>query len=276
MAIKKYKPFTPGRRQMSVLDFAEITTTKPEKSLVKGKSNTGARNNQGRITTRFRGGGNKNKYRTVDFKRDKFNIPAKVKTIEYDPNRSANIALLAYADGEKRYIIAPLGLKVGTEVMSGSNAEAKLGNAKQIKNIPLGLSIHNIELHPGSGAKIARSAGQLAVLRAKEDKYAQIKMPSGEIRLILLECMATIGQVGNIEKIKVKLGKAGKKRYLGFRPHVRGVVMNPVDHPMGGGEGKTSGGGHPCSPWGQQSKGKKTRKKNKASNKFIVERRRKK
>ena len=276
MAIKKYKPFTPGRRQMSVLDFAEITTTKPEKSLVKGKSNTGARNNQGRITTRFRGGGNKNKYRTVDFKRDKFNIPAKVKTIEYDPNRSANIALLAYADGEKRYIIAPLGLKVGTEVMSGSNAEAKLGNAKQIKNIPLGMSIHNIELHPGSGAKIARSAGQLAVLRAKEEKYAQIKMPSGEIRLILLECMATIGQVGNIEKIKVKLGKAGKKRYLGFRPHVRGVVMNPVDHPMGGGEGKTSGGGHPCSPWGQQSKGKKTRKKNKASNKFIVERRRKK
>ena len=275
MALKKYSARTPSRRNMTVLDYAEITSTTPEKSLVKGKKNTGARNNQGRITTRFRGGGNKRRYRMIDFKRDKVGIPGIVKTIEYDPNRSANIALIAYADGEKRYIIAPLKLEVNSTIMSGAEAEIKPGNAKKIKDIPVGVSIHNIELHPGAGAKLARSAGQVAILRAKEDKYAQVKLPSGEIRMINVECMATIGQVGNIEKMKVTLGKAGKKRYLGKRPHVRGVVMNPVDHPMGGGEGKTSGGGHPQSPWGQLAKGKKTRKKKKASNKFIVERRRK-
>ena len=276
MALKEYKPRTPGRRQMTVLDFAEITSSTPEKSLVKGKKNTGARNNNGRITTRFRGGGNKRRYRTIDFKRDKTGVPGTVKSIEYDPNRSANIALIAYADGEKRYIVAPLNLKVDSTIMSGADAEVKIGNAKKLKNIPVGVNIHNIELHPGAGAKLTRSAGQTALLRAKEGKYAQVKLPSGEVRMINIECMATIGQVGNIEKIKVTLGKAGKKRYLGRRPHVRGVAMNPVDHPMGGGEGKSSGGGHPQSPWGQLSKGKKTRKKKKASTKFIVERRRKK
>ena len=276
MAIKKYTARTPSRRNMTVLDFSEITSSKPEKSLYKGKKNTGARNNNGRITTRFRGGGNKRKYRMIDFKRDKVGIPGKVKTIEYDPNRGANIALIAYADGEKRYIIAPLNLKVNSIIMSGAEAEVKLGNAKKIKNIPVGVGIHNIELHPGGGAKLVRSAGQIAVLRAKEDKYAQIKLPSGEVRMINTECMATIGQVGNLEKINIALGKAGRKRYMGKRPHVRGVAMNPVDHPMGGGEGKTSGGGHPRSPWGQLSKGKKTRRQKKASDKFIIERRRKK
>ncbi len=276
MALKKYSSRTPSRRNMTVLDFAEITSSTPERSLTKGKRSTGARNNAGRVTTRFRGGGNKRKYRIIDFKRNKFNIPGTVKSIEYDPNRSANIALIAYADGEKRYILAPLKLQVGATVMSGSDAEIKPGNAKKIKNIPVGVSIHNIELHPGSGAKLVRSAGQVAVLRAKEDKLAQVKLPSGEIRMISVDCMASIGQVGNIEKMNVSLGKAGKKRYLGKRPHVRGVAMNPVDHPMGGGEGRTSGGGHPQSPWGQLAKGKKTRKKKNASNKFIVERRRKK
>ena len=276
MALKEYKARTPGRRQMTVLDFAEITSSTPERSLVKGKSNTGARNNNGRITTRFRGGGNKRKYRTIDFKRDKAGIPGTVKSIEYDPNRSANIALIAYVDGEKRYILAPLKLKIDSTIMSGEKAEVSVGNAKKLKNIPVGVNIHNIELHPGAGAKLVRSAGQTALLRAKEGKYAQVKLPSGEVRMIGIECMATIGQVGNIEKMKVTLGKAGKKRYQGKRPHVRGVAMNPVDHPMGGGEGKTSGGGHPQSPWGQLAKGKKTRKKKKPSTKFIVERRRKK
>ena len=275
MALKKYGPYSPGRRQMTTLGNEELTTNKPEKSLLVSKKSTGGRNNLGRITTRFRGGGNKRKYRIIDFKRDKFDIPGKVKTIEYDPNRSANIALIAYADGEKRYILAPVGLKVGDTVMSGEKAEVKPGNAKKLKNIPVGINIHNIEVLPGRGGKLVRSAGQTAVLRAKEGKYAQVKLPSSEVRLINLESLATVGQVGNIEKQNVTLGKAGKKRYLGKRPHVRGVAMNPVDHPMGGGEGKTSGGGQPRSPWGQLAKGKKTRKRNKNTNKFIVERRKK-
>ena len=275
MPIKKYNPTTPGRRDMSVLDFSEITKTTPEKSLSKGKKSTGGRNNKGRITTRFRGGGVKRRYREIDFRRNKDGIPATVKAIEYDPNRSANIALLFYADGEKRYILAPNKLEVGTTVMSGEKAEPKVGNAMKLKDIPVGFEIHNIEMRPNSGAKLVRSAGQVATLRAKEGKYAQVKLPSGEVRLIHVDCRATIGQVGNLDYIKVKLGKAGRKRYLGKRPHVRGVAMNPVDHPMGGGEGKTSGGGHPQSPWGQLAKGKRTRNKHKASNKFIVERRKK-
>ena len=275
MAIKKYKPTTPGRRDMTVLDYAEITKNGPEKSLTKGKKSTGGRNNNGRITTRFRGGGAKRRYRDIDFKRDKDGIPATVKSIEYDPNRSANIALIAYADGEKRYILAPIGVTVGTKLMSGEKAEIKPGNALKLKDIPIGMELHNLEMRPGGGAKLVRSAGQVAVLRAREDKYAQVKLPSGEIRMINVECRATLGQVGNLEYMKVKLGKAGRRRHMGFRPHVRGVAMNPVDHPMGGGEGKTSGGGHPMSPWGQLSKGKKTRNKHKASDKFIVERRKK-
>ncbi len=275
MAIVKYNPTSPGRRNMTVLDYAEITATKPEKSLTKGISSTGGRNNAGRITTRFRGGGNKRRYREIDFKRNKDGIPATVKTIEYDPNRTANIALLAYADGEKRYIVAPLGVTVGDVLMSGSKAEPKVGNSLKIKDIPAGLTIHNIEMNPGHGAKIARAAGQYATLRSKDGKFALIKMPSGEIRQLNPECRATIGQVGNLELMKVKVGKAGKTRYKGKRPHVRGVAMNPVDHPMGGGEGKTSGGGHPVSPWGQLAKGKRTRDKKKTSNRFIVERRKK-
>lgn len=276
MALKSFAPLTPSLRHMTVLDYAEITATKPEKSLTKGIRSTGARNNEGHITTRFRGGGNKRRYRTIDFKRDKFGIPGTVKTVEYDPNRSANIALVDYIDGEKRYIIAPVGLAVGTSVMSGDTAEIKPGNAKKLKDIPVGVNIHNIEMRPGSGAKLVRSAGQVATLRAKEGEYALVKLPSGEVRKIHIECLATIGQVGNVEKMNVTLGKAGKKRYKGKRPHVRGVAMNPVDHPMGGGEGRTSGGGHPVSPWGQLAKGKKTRTPKKTSTKFIVERRRKK
>lgn len=276
MALKSFVPLTPSLRHMTVLDYAEITATKPEKSLTKGIRSTGARNNEGHITTRFRGGGNKRRYRLIDFKRDKFGIPGTVKTIEYDPNRSANIALVDYIDGEKRYIIAPVGLAVGTVILSGDTAEVKPGNAKKLKDIPVGVDIHNIEMRPGSGAKLARSAGQVATLRAKEGEYALVKLPSGEVRKIHIECLATIGQVGNVERMNVTLGKAGKKRYKGKRPHVRGVAMNPVDHPMGGGEGRTSGGGHPVSPWGQLAKGKKTRTPKKASTKFIVERRRKK
>lgn len=275
MAIKTYNPITPSRRNMTVSDFAAITATAPEKSLTKGKKSTGGRNNLGRITTRFRGNGNKRRYRLVDFKRVKDGIPATVKSIEYDPNRTANIALLFYADGEKAYILAPVGLKVGDKLMSGPKAEIKPGNCMKLKDMPLSTMIHNIEMQAGRGAKLVRAAGQAAVLRAREDKYALIKMPSGEIRQLSVECKATIGQVGNLEHAKINLGKAGKKRYLGKRPHVRGVAMNPVDHPMGGGEGKSSGGGHPQSPWGQLSKGKKTRKRSKASSKFIIERRKK-
>lgn len=275
MALKKFAPLTPSLRQMTVLDHSELTAKRPEKSLVKGKKSTGGRNSAGHITTRFRGGGNKRRYRIIDFKRDKFGIPGTVKSIEYDPNRSANIALICYADGEKRYILAPVGLTVDTVIVSGDDAEIKTGNAKKLKHIPVGVDIHNIEIAPGSGSKLVRSAGQVAILRAKENEYAMIKMPSGEIRKIHVECLATIGQVGNVEKMNVKLGKAGKKRYQGKRPHVRGVAMNPVDHPMGGGEGRTSGGGHPVSPWGQLAKGKRTRKKKKTTSRFIVERREK-
>ncbi len=275
MAIKKYNPFTPSRRNMTVSDYAEITTTTPEKKLTKGTKSTGGRNNLGRITTRFRGGGNKRRFRQIDFKRNKDGIPATVKSIEYDPNRTANIALLFYADGEKSYILATVGMKVGDTVMSGPKAEIKSGNCMKLKDMPIGSTIHNIEMQAGRGAKLARSAGQSAVLRAREEKYAMIKMPSGEIRQLTVECKATLGQVGNLEHMKINLGKAGKKRYKGKRPHVRGVAMNPVDHPMGGGEGKSSGGGHPQSPWGQLAKGKRTRKRSKASSKFIIERRKK-
>ena len=275
MAVKSFRPTTASRRQMTVLDFSEITAKKPEKSLVKGKKSTGGRNNYGRITTRFRGAGNKRRYRMIDFVRDLDNVPAKVMSIEYDPNRSANIALLEYEGGEKRYIIAPKGLTVGQTVMNGSNAELTTGNCLKIKDIPVGLLVHCVELQPGRGAKLVRSAGQSAILRGKDEVYAQLKMPSGEVRMINVNCRATIGEVGNGDHMNVKMGQAGKKRYLGFRPHVRGVVMNPVDHPMGGGEGRTSGGGHPVSPWGKLAKGKKTRHPKKTSSRFIVERRKK-
>jgi large subunit ribosomal protein L2 len=275
MGIKTFRPITPSRRGMTVSDFAEITCTVPEKSLTKGKKSTGGRNCYGKVTTRFRGGGVKRCLRTIDFKRNKFDIAATVKTIEYDPNRTANIALLAYIDGEKRYILAPVGLKVGDSLISSATAEIKPGNSLKIKNIPVGVSIHNIEMEPGKGGKLVRSAGQTASLRSKEGQYAQIKLPSGEIRLINIECMATIGQIGNIDHMNINLGKAGRKRYLGKRPHNRGVAMNPVDHPMGGGEGRTSGGGHPVSPWGQLAKGKRTRKLNKFTDRFRVQRRKK-
>ena len=276
MAVKNFNPVTPSRRHMAVLDYAAvITTDKPEKSLVKGKKSTGGRNNYGRTTTRFRGAGNKRRYRMIDFVRAKEGVPAKVVSIEYDPNRTANIALLSYADGEKAYILAPVGLKVGDVVMNGPKAELKPGNSMKLRDIPVGINICCIELQPGNGAKLVRSAGQVATLRGKEETYAQIKLPSGEVRMLHLNCRAMIGQIGNLERMNVKLGKAGKKRYMGFRPHVRGVAMNPVDHPMGGGEGRTSGGGHPVSPWGQLAKGKRTRNPKKTSKNFIVERRKK-
>lgn len=275
MALKTFNPLTPTLRHKTVLDYSELTASAPEKSLTRGLKSTGGRNNRGRITTRFRGGGNKRTLRLIDFKREKDGVPGKVATIEYDPNRSSFIALINYADGEKRYILCPVGLKVGAVIMSGPKAEIKPGNALQIKNIPVGVQIHNIELTPGKGAQIARSAGQVATLRSKEETYAQVKLPSGEVRKINLECRATIGQVGNLDHMNVQMGKAGIKRYKGFRPHVRGVVMNPVDHPMGGGEGRTSGGSHPCSPWGKLAKGGKTRNPKKTTSRFIVERRKK-
>ena len=275
MAIKSYNPTTPSRRHMSVVDNSALSKVAPEKSLLKGKKSTGGRNNQGRITTRFRGAGNKRNYRMVDFYRRKLHIPAKVATIEYDPNRTANIALISYADGEKAYILAPVGMKVGDTVMNGSKAELKPGNWLKLRDIPVGIEICCIELVPGSGAKLVRSAGQVATLRGKEEVYAQIKLPSGEVRMIHLDCYAMIGQVGNLDLMNTKLGKAGKKRYKGFRPHVRGVAQNPVDHPMGGGEGRESGGGHPVSPWGKLAKGKRTRNPRKSSRNFIVERRKK-
>ncbi len=276
MAIKSYKPITKSRRFITTLDYAELTPGKaPEKSLTRGIRSTGARNNAGRITVRFRGGGNKRAYRMIDFRRTKTDVMAKVASIEYDPNRSAFIALLNYTDGEKAYILAPAGITVGQMVSSGANAEIKPGNALPIRNIPVGTQIHCIELNPGRGACMVRSAGQYAVLRAKDGEYAQVKLPSGEVRMVHQNCLATIGQVGNLEHMNVSLGKAGKKRYKGFRPHVRGVVQNPVDHPMGGGEGRSSGGGHPVSPWGQLAKGKRTRHPKRTSSKFIVERRRK-
>ena len=275
MAIKTFNPTTPSRRHMTVLDKSGLSKKGPEKSLTKGISSTGGRNNQGRITTRFRGAGNKRRYRVIDFKRFKEGVPATVISIEYDPNRTANIALIQYEDGEKAYIIAPNGLKAGDKVMNGPKAELKPGNSMKIKDIPVGVDICCIELTPGRGAAIARSAGQVAILRGKEEEYAQIKLPSGEVRMIHVECRAMIGQVGNLDLMNVKLGKAGKKRYKGFRPHVRGVAQNPVDHPMGGGEGRESGGGHPVSPWGKLAKGKRTRNPRKNSKNFIGERRKK-
>lgn len=273
MAIKSYKPVTKSRRYITVLDYSELTDKKPEKSLTVGLKSTGGRNNVGRVTTRFRGGGNKRTYRMVDFKRTKFDVPAEVIALEYDPNRSAFIALIQYTDGEKSYILAPHGLKVGMTVCSGEKADIKVGNTLPIRNIPVGTEIHNIEFVPGRGGKMVRAAGQSATLRSKDGEYAQIKLPSGEVRLVHLNCLATIGKVGNLDHMNVSLGKAGKKRYKGFRPHVRGVVQNPVDHPMGGGEGRSSGGGHPVSPWGQLAKGLRTRHPKKPSKKFIVERR---
>ena len=276
MAVKTFNPTTPSRRHMAVLDYAStITKTTPEKSLVKGKKSSGGRNNSGRITVRFRGAGNKRRYRMVDFIRSKEGVPAKVVAIEYDPNRSANIALINYEDGVKSYIIAPVGLKVGDTVMNGNKAELKPGNSMKLRDIPVGINISCIELTPGSGAKLVRSAGQVATLRGKEETYAQIKLPSGEVRMIHLDCRAMIGEIGNADLMNTKLGKAGKKRYKGFRPHVRGVAQNPVDHPMGGGEGRESGGGHPVSPWGKLAKGKRTRNPRKGSKNFIVERRKK-
>jgi large subunit ribosomal protein L2 len=273
MAIRKLKPNTPGTRSMSIAAFDEITRTTPEKSLTTSLKKSGGRNSNGRITSRARGGGHKRKYRIIDFKRNKIGVPAKVFSIEYDPNRSARIALLHYVDGEKRYILAPDGLKVGDKVLSGEGAEIRVGNALKIKDIPLGSFIHNVELKPGKGGQIGRSAGMSIQLMAKEGRYAQIKLPSGEVRMVSLECMATYGVVGNSDHENISLGKAGRSRWIGRRPKTRGVAMNPVDHPMGGGEGKTSGGGHPVSPWGQPAKGLKTRKKKNPSNKYIIKRR---
>ena len=271
MGIKTYNPYTPSRRNMSGLDFAEITKSTPEKSLLAKKDKTAGRNNQGKITVRHHGGGNRQKYRIIDFKRRKDDIPAKVAAIEYDPNRTANIALLYYADGEKAYIIAPVGLKVGDELMSGPNAEIKVGNSLPLENIPVGTEIHNIELYPGKGAQLVRSAGNSAQLMAKEGKYATLRLPSGEMRMVPIVCRATIGQVGNIEHGLVNIGKAGRKRHMGVRPTVRGSVMNPNDHPHGGGEGRAPiGRSGPSTPWGKPALGLKTRKKNKQSNKYIV------
>jgi large subunit ribosomal protein L2 len=274
MAIRKTKPTTPGQRFMTVSMYEEITCTKPERSLLEAKKRTGGRNNRGRITTRHIGGGNRVYYRIIDFKRNKDNVPAKVATIEYDPNRTANIALLHYADGEKRYIIAPFGLNVGDTVVSGEGADIKIGNAIPLRNIPVGTMIHCIELLPGKGAQLVRSAGNAAQLMAKEGKYAQVRLPSGEVRLIPLGCKATIGQVGNIDSANIMLGKAGRKRHMGVRPTVRGSVMNPNDHPHGGGEGKSPiGRPGPVTPWGKPALGHKTRKTKNINDKFIVRRR---
>lgn len=272
MATKKVKPTSPGRRFQTYADFEEITETTPEKRLVRILRKTGGRNMYGRVTTRHRGGGHKRFYRIIDFKRDKDGIPAKVATIEYDPNRSARIALLHYADGEKRYIVAPLKLSVGDTIMSGPEADIQPGNALPLANIPLGTHIHNIELKIGKGGQIVRSAGTFAQLMAKEDRYALVKLPSGEVRMVLLKCKATIGQLGNVTHENISMGKAGRKRWKGRKPEVRGVAMNPVDHPMGGGEGRSSGGRHPCSPWGIPTKGYRTRK-NKRTDRYIVKRR---
>jgi len=275
MAVKKVKPTSPGRRFQTYTSFDEITRAKPEKALLRALKKSGGRNANGRVTSRHRGGGHKRHYRSIDFKRDKTGIPARVASIEYDPNRSARIALLHYADGEKRYILAPLNLRVNDIVQSGPQADIKPGNALPLSNIPLGTQIHNIELQAGKGGQIVRSAGTYAQLMAKEDRYALVKLPSGEVRMVLLNCQATIGQLGNVMHENIALGKAGRRRWLGRRPKVRGVAMNPVDHPMGGGEGRSSGGRHPCSPWGVPTKGYKTRK-TKSSDRLIVRRRSKK
>ncbi|MGE3541747.1 MAG: 50S ribosomal protein L2 [Candidatus Tectimicrobiota bacterium] len=272
MAIRRYNPTSPGRRFQTVSTFDEITTTTPERTLLRTITKSGGRNNNGRVTSRHRGGGHKRRYRIIDFKRTKDNIPAKVASIEYDPNRSARIALLHYADGEKSYIIAPAGLRAGDTVMSGMQADIRPGNAMCLQDMPLGIAIHNVELSPGKGGQLVRSAGASAQLMARDGKYAQVRLASGEMRLILTTCRATIGQVGNAEHENISIGKAGRSRWLGRRPHVRGVAMNPVDHPHGGGEGKTSGGRHPVTPWGVPTKGYKTRH-NKRTGKFIVRRR---
>ncbi|MBN2414192.1 50S ribosomal protein L2 [bacterium] len=273
MPVKKFRPITPTQRFKTVSTFEEITKERPEKSLLQPLSKKAGRNNKGRITMRRRGGGHKRKYRIIDFKRDKDNIPARVAAIEYDPNRSARIALLFYADGEKRYILAPKGLTVDATVMSGDKAEFKVGNVMRLVDIPLGSEVHNIELKPGFGGQLVRGAGTAAQIMAKEGDYVQVKLPSGEVRIIRSNCRATIGQVGNPDHSLITIGKAGRSRWLGRRPKVRGVVMNPVDHPMGGGEGKTSGGRHPTTPWGKPTKGYKTRKKRKKSDAYIVKRR---
>ena len=274
MGIKTFTPYTPSRRHMTGSDFTEITATKPEKSLVVSLNRKAGRNNQGKITVRHRGGGSRRKYRIIDFKRRKDNVPATVATIEYDPNRTANIALLHYADGEKAYILAPYGLKVGTTLMSGENAEIKVGNCLPLANIPVGTEVHNIELYPGKGGQLVRSAGNAAQLMAKEGKYATLRLPSGEMRMVPLDCRATIGQVGNIDHELITIGKAGRKRHMGYRPAVRGSAMNPNDHPHGGGEGKTGiGRPGPSTPWGKPALGLKTRKPNKKSNKLIVRKR---
>ena len=272
MGIKKYKPTSPGRRGMSGSDFAEVTKSSPEKALTAPNNRSGGRNATGRITMRRRGGGHKRRLRTVDFRRDKVGIPARVAAIEYDPNRTGRLALLFYADGEKRYIVAPHGISVGDVVETGAASDIKPGNALPLLNIPLGTWVYNIEMQPGKGGQIARAAGAYAQVMAKEGRYVLLRLPSGELRQIFRECMATIGQVGNLQHEKIKLGKAGRSRWLGRRPKVRGVAMNPVDHPHGGGEGRTSGGRHPVSPWGKPTKGAKTRT-NKRSSRFIVKRR---
>lgn len=275
MGIRRHKPTTPTLRYQTVSTFEEVTRKRPQKGLTAPIKSKGGRNSYGRITMRYRGGGHKRIYRIIDFKRDKFGIPAKVASVEYDPNRSARIALLHYVDGEKRYILAPAGLNVGDGVVSGPGSEIRVGNTLPLKEIPLGTEVHNVELVPGGGGQLARGAGTFVQLVAKEGKHAHLRLPSGEVRLARQECLATIGQVGNVDHENITIGKAGRSRWLGRRPHVRGVAMNPIDHPMGGGEGKSSGGRHPCSPWGWPTKGYKTRTR-KLSDRYIVRRRKKK
>ena len=275
MPVKSFRPFTPSLRFKTVSSFEEITRAEPEKSLVEANRKSGGRNNMGRITSRRRGGGHRRHYRVIDFKRNKPGVPANVFSIEYDPNRSARIALLHYADGEKRYILAPSGLRVGARVEAGPDADVRPGNALPLENIPQGTHVHNVELQPGKGGQLGRSAGAEIQIMAKEGKFAQLRLPSGEVRLVPVNCYATVGQVGNQEHENVVLGKAGRSRWLGKRPSVRGVAMNPIDHPHGGGEGRASGGGHPVTPWGVPTKGYKTRKRKKQSNKLIVRRQRK-
>jgi large subunit ribosomal protein L2 len=272
MANRSYNPTSPGRRFVTVSDFAQVTVGRPHKKLTKGKTQSGGRNSDGHVTSRHRGRGHKRRYRIIDFRRDKFDVPGRVATIEYDPNRSANIALLSYADGDKRYILAPVGLKVGDAVLAGTRVDVRAGNAMPIGNIPLGTLVHNVELKPGKGGQMVRAAGTAAQIMAKEGKYTTLRMPSGEMRMVLSTCMATVGQVGNVDQSNIKIGKAGRARWLGVRPQTRGTAMNPVDHPHGGGEGKNKGR-HPVSPWGWPTKGAKTRRR-KASDRLIVSRRR--
>ena len=273
MGLKKFRPITPTLRYRTVSDFSEVTKSKPEKSLLRSLKKSGGRNNKGHITARHRGGGSKRRYRIIDFRRDKESVPARVASIEYDPVRSARVALLNYVDGDKRYILAPDGLKVGDKVAAGAGAEIRAGNTLPLARVPLGTNVHNVELFPNKGGQVARGAGSYCQLLAKEGRYAQLRLPSGEVRSFLLECRCTIGQVGNLDHENIVVGKAGRKAWMGRRPRVRGVAMNPVDHPMGGGEGKSSGGRHPCTPKGKPTKGYKTRKKGKPSNKLIVKRR---